>query len=190
MPHLKPHDNFAGLLSSDRLKAFASFENTSEENENWDDNFEGDLITIKGPHKAAEADSHELETIRPYKVRPAVVTNIHPVVGAKNNGRKVSNAILSRPKSPIKAQVESKCVLPSRPAAMYREQLVDDYSDLFVDNDSIFDRRLNIVKVTSPRLWDGNKLLTTQFQGRCSFTQIVPSVGPDELAPFGAIAGN
>ena len=32
---------------------------------------------------------------------------------------------------------------------MYREQSVEDYSDLFVDNDSVFDRRLDIIKVSS-----------------------------------------
>ncbi|EDU46906.1 serine/threonine-protein kinase 3 [Pyrenophora tritici-repentis Pt-1C-BFP] len=30
MPHLKPQDNFAGLFSNDRLKAFASFESVTE----------------------------------------------------------------------------------------------------------------------------------------------------------------
>ena len=61
LPHLRPHDNFGGLLSSEKLKAFASFETVTEES-NWDDNFEGDL-TMKSPSRSRESDP--LETIRP-----------------------------------------------------------------------------------------------------------------------------
>lgn len=143
------------MLSSDRLKAFASFEVPNDENDNWDNNFEGDLVTIKGPRRNVEPDSHELETIRPYKVKPTVVTqNIKPTVALKPSSRKTSRSEPPRPKSPVKAQVGAKAgpkfVLPARPAAMYREQSVEDYSDLFVENDSIFDRRLSIIKVRLP----------------------------------------
>ncbi|CAL8582589.1 Protein kinase of the Mitotic Exit Network [Xanthoria parietina] len=62
LPHLRPHDNFAGLLSSEKLKAYASFETVTEE-ENWDENFEGDL-TVKSPLQVTNADP--LRTIRPY----------------------------------------------------------------------------------------------------------------------------
>ena len=106
-------------------------------------------MTIKGPTKTVEADSHELETIRPYRVKPTVITqDIKPVGTAKPASRKTSNSAPPRPKSPIKGQPQSKFALPSRPAFMYREHSVEDYSDLFVDNDSIFDRRLNIIKVS------------------------------------------
>ena len=154
LPQFKPQDNFGGMLSSDRLKAFASFEMANEENEdNWDDNFEGDLTTIKGPKKNVEQDSLDLETIRPYRVKPTVITqNITPAVAPKKIGRKTSYSAPPRPKPASKTQAEAKFVLPSRPANMYREQSVEDYSDLFVDNDSVFNRRLNIVKVCSPSL--------------------------------------
>lgn len=62
LPHLRPHDNFGGLLSAEKLKAYASFETVTEE-ENWDDNFEGDL-TVKSPMQLTNADP--LKTIRPY----------------------------------------------------------------------------------------------------------------------------
>lgn len=142
------------MLSADRLKAFASFEAPNDETDNWDNNFEGDLITIKGPRKTVEPDTHELETIRPYRPKPTIVTqNVKPAVAPKSSSRKASRSEPPRPKSPVKAQVQvgahagPKFVLPARPAAMYREQSVEDYSDLFVDNDSIFDRRLSIIKV-------------------------------------------
>ncbi|KAL8821207.1 MAG: hypothetical protein Q9223_000722 [Gallowayella weberi] len=62
LPHLRPHDNFGGLLSAERLKAYASFETVTEE-ENWDENFEGDL-TVKSPLQVTNSDP--LRTIRPY----------------------------------------------------------------------------------------------------------------------------
>jgi hypothetical protein len=139
------------MLSSDRLKAFASFNignDENDENDNWDNNFEGDLMTVKGPYRNIEPDTHELETIRPYRVKPTVITqDLKPAVAPKSMGRKVSTNAPPRPISPVKAQAEARFVLPSRPAALFREQSVEDYSDLFVDNDSVFDRRLNIVKV-------------------------------------------
>lgn len=139
-------------MSSDRLKSFASFEAPNDETDNWDNNFEGDLITIQGPRRIVEPDTHELETIRPYKPKPTVVTqNVKPAVASKSFSRKTSRSEPPRPKSPVKAQVGGhvgpKFVLPARPAVMYREQSVEDYSDLFVDNESIFDRRLSINKV-------------------------------------------
>jgi hypothetical protein len=137
------------MLSSERLKAFASFDVANDENDNWDNNFEGDLVTIKGPHKSVEADSHELETIRPYRVKPTIITqDIRPASEIKVVSRKPSRSEPPCPKSPVKAQVGQKFVLPGRPAAMYREQSVEDYSDLFADNESIFDRRLDLIKVS------------------------------------------
>jgi hypothetical protein len=148
LPQFKPHDNFGGLLSSDRLKAFASFDIPNDENDNWDNNFEGDLMTIKSSNTITEPDSHELETIRPYRIKPTIITqDLKPAVAPKGPGRKASLTGPARPRSPVKAQVDTKFVLPSRPAARYREHSVEDYSDLFVENDSFFDRRLNIIKV-------------------------------------------
>lgn len=122
----------------------------NDENDNWDNNFEGDLMTIKGPHKNTEPDGHELETIRPYRVKATIITqdlNLKPVVAPKGHTRKTSSSAPPRPRSPVKAQIDPRFVLPTRPTQLYREQSVDDYSDLFVDSDSVFDRRLNIIKV-------------------------------------------
>lgn len=67
LPHLRPHDNFGGLLSAEKLKAYASFETVTEE-ENWDDNFEGDL-TATSPLQLTHSDP--LKTIRPYNPQRA-----------------------------------------------------------------------------------------------------------------------
>ncbi|TVY50017.1 Cytokinesis protein [Lachnellula occidentalis] len=161
LPQFKPQDNFGGLLSSDRLKAFASFDATNDESDNWDNNFEGDLMTIKGPHKNVEPDGFDLETIRPYRVKPTVITqDLKPPPTPKSHSRKTSSSAPPRPKSPVKSHVETKFALPARPAALYREQSVDDYSDIFVDNDNLFDRRLDIVKddALSPKLFHPSDL--------------------------------
>lgn len=76
LPHLRPHDNFGGMLSSEKLKAYASFETVTEET-NWDDNFEGDL-TMKNPSQLVESDP--LQTIRAYQPRHS---DTNPT---KNNG--------------------------------------------------------------------------------------------------------
>ena len=149
------------MLSSDRLKAFASFDIANDENDNWDKNFEGDLITIKGSRRNVEPDTHELETIRPYRVKPNIVTqDLKPAVVAKTVDRMTSISAPPRPRSPIKAQAAGKIILPSRPSAMYREQSVEDYSDLFVDSDSVFDKRLNLIKddALSPKLFHPSDL--------------------------------
>lgn len=140
-------------MSSDRLKAFASSEQSHDENDNWDNNFEGDLVTIKAPRRTQEAESHELETIRPYKVKPTVITQPRkPSIGAKTSSkpssRKASKVDAPRLIPPIKTSGEHKFILPARPAVMYREQSVEDYSDLCIENDSVFDKRLNLMKVS------------------------------------------
>lgn len=90
LPHLRPHDNFGGLLSSEKLKAYASFETVSETN--WDHNFEGDL-TMADQSLRTEYDPQQ--TIRPYypkhvetaQVRDIGVTSSqhqkHPAVGGR-----------------------------------------------------------------------------------------------------------
>jgi hypothetical protein len=144
LPHLKPHDNFGGLFSSDKLKSFASVEEPAgTENENWDDNFEGDLMTIKGPFKQVETDTRELDTIKPALNKP----DVRPAMGSKSHTRKQSASTSQRPKSSAKEKAETKFALPSRPAAMYREQSVEDYSDILIENENRFDRRLDLIKV-------------------------------------------
>ncbi|KAL1907183.1 Protein kinase of the Mitotic Exit Network [Sporothrix stenoceras] len=65
LQNLKPHDNFGGLLSSDRLKQFASSDSRNV-SANWDNDFmEGEqLMTIKPVKELAEPDFQE-QTIRP-----------------------------------------------------------------------------------------------------------------------------
>lgn len=155
LPHLKPHDNFGGMLSSDKLKAYASFDASNDESDNWDDNYEGDLMTIKGPHhRMQELDSQELDTIRPYHPeQPAAKISTRAIPASRNMARREPNQPLQRPRSPVKLQAESRFALPLRPTSMYREKTVEDYSDLFVDNENVFEKRMGVMKVGSPSIW-------------------------------------
>lgn len=150
LPHLKPQDNFGGLLSSDKLKAFASINDGRNDSSNYDDDFEGELLTIKGPSsRYRDLDSQE-HTIRPIPRKTAAKAAETPKSHhrAKSSSGKSAQAaaaaaVLSGPRSPSKPHIGSKFELPSRPDVVYREQSVEDYSDLFVDNDSVFDHRVN-----------------------------------------------
>ena len=137
-------------MSADRLKAFASIDEASSRNvsANWDDAFEGELLTIKGPREIAEPDLQE-QTIRP--VPRKTEKTAEPSKAARRRASKPSVSNASQPKSPTKPALGTKFELPSRPEMFYREQSVEDYSDLFADDDHAFDNRLNlVVKVTSP----------------------------------------
>jgi len=151
LPHLKPHDNFGGLFSSDRLKSFASIDNAANTgNENWDESYEGDLMTIKPQgtqRKFYDPDSVDLETIRPTPQKPKIKTDVTLVAAPQGHSRKHSSTAPQHQKISINDLGPSRFVLPPRQVALFREQTNEDYSDLFTDNDSIFDRRLNLVKV-------------------------------------------
>ncbi|KAL2686990.1 hypothetical protein Neosp_004539 [[Neocosmospora] mangrovei] len=139
LPHLKPQDNFGGLLSSDRLKAFASVNDGRNDSSAYDDDFEGELMTIKGPHHWQDNDPQE-QTIRPL---PKKTTKTPEPKSHSRNKSSSSRAVgQGRTRSPTKSHF-NKFELPSRPDVVYREQSIEDFSDLFVDNDSVFTHKVN-----------------------------------------------
>ncbi|KAJ4326541.1 Protein kinase of the Mitotic Exit Network [Fusarium piperis] len=139
LPHLKPQDNFGGLLSSDRLKAFASVNDGRNDSSTYDDDFEGELMTIKGPNHWQDNDPQE-QTIRPL---PKKTTKTPEPKSHSRNKSSSSRAVGSgRTRSPTKSHF-NKFELPSRPDVVYREHSVEDFSDLFVDNDSVFTHKVN-----------------------------------------------
>lgn len=146
LPHLRPQDNFGGLLSSEKLKAYASFKTVTEET-NWDDNFEGDL-TVKGSLQLTDSDP--LQTIRPYyplrantcQIKHSARTKSPDPKPVRAKGRRnLTPPTLHQKKSPSK----SSRVLP--PAKSYEEDSAEDYSDLVFEHDSAFDGKLFLQKV-------------------------------------------
>jgi hypothetical protein len=101
-------------------------------------------MTIKGPFKQNEHDIRELETIRPIRNKPEV----KPATSAKPHSRKYSGTNSQRPRTSGKDKAGTKFTIPPRPANVYREQSVEDYSDILMENENLFDRRLNLIKVS------------------------------------------
>jgi hypothetical protein len=186
LPHIKGQDNFGGLLSSDRLKAFASIDDSRNDFETWDDNFDGELVTIKGPRPFAEADPQE-QTIRPLPRKTEKVPDQKPQ-GHRRQGSKASGPKTSHPKSPVKPHFGAKFELPPRPDLMYREQSVEDYSDLFADNDSVFNNmnsRLSLAIKEAPQLFHPSDLtsLPRSMQSPVAGSQRRPSQTRPSVLP-------
>jgi hypothetical protein len=102
-------------------------------------------MTIK-PLRLIDADHQGVDTIRPIQRKP----DVKPVIAASAKNRKPSTTTVpQRRKVSVKENPEQKFVLPSRPIALHRDPSVEDYSDLFIDNENenAFDRRLNIIRV-------------------------------------------
>lgn len=79
LPHLRPHDNFGGLLSSEKLKAYASFQSVAEET-SLESGFDSDL-TARRPLSPPESDS--LQTIRPYYPKRTDMDRVKPNAGLR-----------------------------------------------------------------------------------------------------------
>lgn len=147
LPHLRPQDNFGGLLSADKLKAFASVNDLRSDVNNYDEDFEGDMMTIKGPNQQAYIEAQE-QTIRPMSRKaiapkpPSPPKMLHQRSKSSMDPAVVSPN-LSKAKSPPKSHFGNKFELPPRPGAIYREQSSEDYSDLFSDDDSVFDQKIH-----------------------------------------------
>lgn len=144
LPHLKPQDNFGGLLSSDRLKAFAFTGDSRNAPANCGDDIDGELLTIKAQRQEHDIDPQE-QTLRPLP-RKSSKTEEHIKSHQRNKlsvSKTATATVSGKPKSPTKSHFGAKFELPARPDIVYREQSVEDYSDLCVDNDNVFDRRVN-----------------------------------------------
>ncbi|RYP89873.1 hypothetical protein DL770_004025 [Monosporascus sp. CRB-9-2] len=151
LPHIKPQDHFGGMLSADRLKAFASVDNSRDASSNSESDFGGELVAPKRPQQTQEDESQE-KTIRPNwktPAKPAKKADSKPTQSSRTpSPRKRSSGSHQRQKSSQTKNVSrgSKFQLPSRPDVVYREQSVEDYSDLFDDSESIFNQRLGLAK--------------------------------------------
>ena len=174
LPHLRPHDHFGGLLSSEKLKNYASFETVTEES-NWDNNFEGDL-TVKSPMQLTASDP--LQTVRPYYPSRAGTNEIKKTAPTRSPVRKSSH--IGPPKAaltPTEKQKPQNATAPSssRSTLLYRESSVEDYSDLVFANDGAFENKLTLCKVgghvISSLFWQANQFT----EERLAITKVVPS---------------
>ena len=148
LPHLKPQDNFGGLLSSEKLKQFASFETVTEET-NWDHNFEGDL-SVKNQMQTTQPDP--LETIRPLQARRAEIKARNALSSGSPESKPQSRTANGVAILPTVHQSKPP-ILASQPVSstiVYRESEDEDYSDLVADDETTFDVKIGIKKVRLP----------------------------------------
>lgn len=141
LPHLRPQDHLGGLLSSERLKAFASSDGPSVRDAS-DNSVEGEA-TLKAPVQSEETDP--LQTIRPVPRKPSKEEDGQQKGRSRrttSKGSYLSIPILGRPATP-----QPRPPRQAHPAAFYEESAVEDYSDLIEANDDVLERKLGVFQV-------------------------------------------
>jgi hypothetical protein len=151
LPHLKPHDNFGGMLSSEKLKAFASLESAVEQGGVVNSHGGGDMTVKSSPEQNG---SDPLQTIRPF-VRKLPEEGHSSPNNSRRSQRKYSIPMLKN--GPVIAPGSGPAMKPvhqPRPAAFYKESSIEDYSDLIVANDAVLESKLAVIQVRSASLPD------------------------------------
>jgi serine/threonine protein kinase len=161
LPHLRPHDNFDGMFSAARLKSFATFESI-------DQSFHDGDIT-RSPVQLSQIDP--MQTVRPFT----------PQRSKPQQSKPASNSSQLRPPSrpPSSSRNQkfnkgrpvsrgSRLLSLSRPTNIFREDSVEDYSDLFdADADDLaFQKKLEALKLHEeksfePKLFHPSDLKST-----------------------------
>jgi hypothetical protein len=156
MPHLKPHDNFGGLFSSDRLKAFASFETVAEQAEYGDGE-----ATVKSslnlqhfqrtpqlfaPKAAGSAKANDAKARA--TILPSWSTSAMSDIEERQEIQPKTAFLRGIPKA---AHIpKSKVAGLARPSQLFREDSIEDYSDLLPTDEGAFERRLAAMQYTQP----------------------------------------
>lgn len=148
LPHLRPHDNFGGALSSERLKAYASIGSMmGKENE-----YETRSLTVRGPLPVTEDNFNTVRppptTKRPERGHARHKSEV-PKQKAKSaqTPRKASlpssrqTTDLSKSKPPVQKTNEVK------PTRLFRESSVEDFSDIIEGNELTLDTKLGMMKL-------------------------------------------
>ena len=162
LPHLRPQDQFGGLLSAEKLKSFASFEAITG---SWDHASSADS-TVKSPIHAVAQDP--LKTVRPFVPSKENLKEVKASSPVKSPKRRTSQA-QRRPSGPLLQQIKESPkpvnAIETPATLQYREDSVEDYSDLILANDGAFDTKLTLSRqksdIMSPRLFHPSDLTGT-----------------------------
>jgi hypothetical protein len=179
LPHLKPHDNFGGLLSAENLKAYATFDSVLEES-HVGDHFGG------GKEASRFLEHDPLETVKPFTPRKP---RAEPKVFVPNSSsQRIPKEKILRDGSGNKALPASKSRNPTkaRPSSVFQEDGIEDYSDLLdaTTDDDAFHRKLEALKLQdtksfSPKLFHPSDLKnspkTQSFARKSSSVRRLPS---------------
>jgi hypothetical protein len=157
--HLKPQDNFAGMLSSDRLKAYASFEAVTEE----PSHFDGEA-TVKSPldlHRYFREQSgsfEEPETVRSSSIRAKPSTSRTPSESIPFDDRHDGPKTAILRGVPKASQLsKTKVAALARPSALFREDSTEDYTDLLPEDEDAFAKRVKAMQGSQPPSIPHNK---------------------------------
>lgn len=143
LPHLRPHDHLGGILSSERLKAFASLDGTTVRDASG--SFSENDTTLGIP------ESDPLETIRPLPRKLDEKDRPHIKSRSRHRASQSVPAVsIMQPSSTsnLEASPPNHSRQP-RPTAFYTESADEDFSDLIVANDDALERKLGIFSVSS-----------------------------------------
>ena len=136
LPHHRPQDNFDGKLSYERLKAFASLDGTMLRS---DDSFNEPEDASRASLSVPENDP--LQTIRPSSAKKTSAADPH----------KSQSPTRRQPNRPVAAAMQNVPILTQNPVprrarpAVYKENSVEDYTDLIMANEDVLDLKLGIV---------------------------------------------
>ena len=138
------HDNFAGALSSEKLKAFATFESVVEEDVMEDDD---ENLTVRSPVQFKHSDI--LEKLRPSPSPSKEIRSAKPTRPVSSHGKATLSSSLA-PKSSrsnITANHAKRSMRSSErhPSHAFREESVEDYSDLLAgsQDESAFQQKVH-----------------------------------------------
>lgn len=137
LPPLKAQDRFGGLLSTDRLRAFAAFEAVKEEPCPSPDDGRENLASLSPTRKFKE---DPLETIRPAS-HSTPIARQSTAGGISSFVPKMTRDSKKHPASRSAKQVNrTQNVMQNSsriPAHAFEEPLEEDYSDLLIEDDSL-----------------------------------------------------
>ena len=142
LPQLKPQDNFAGQLSSDKLKHYATFDSPHDRGNS------GRSATDEPPvayrTQIVQSDPHQ--TVRPFQGN----AKKGPAGARRESSTKLSLNVRHQSSYATKARLTSqkqRQVLHQSPAA-FREDSAEDNSDLVATDDIAFERKVQLFKVS------------------------------------------
>ncbi|KAF3491992.1 STE/STE11/CDC15 protein kinase [Arthroderma uncinatum] len=171
LPHLKPQDNFGGMLSPEKLKAFASLEGITElcQSDSFGVDDDGQ---INDSMNNDEPDP--LQTIRPL-TRKSPDDEIMPPRSPRRRHRQYPGSAFRRNPIISSASGAARPVRHSRPANFYEESSVEDYSDLIEANDEVLESKLSAMPGTGQ---DENAIQAQALMGQDIFS------GDEENGPI------
>lgn len=152
LPHLKPRDNFGGLFSHDKLKAYASFEAVTEESSSLDGE-----ATVKSP-----LDLHKYLREQSDPFAEPETAKFSSTFTKPSSSRLPSESMPSEerhdgPKTAFLRGVPKATQLPktkvaalARPSTLFREDSSENYDDLLPDDDVVFKERVRAMQGSQP----------------------------------------